>query len=394
MKEVRSILISSLITIAVVTFALIYVFSSGINTQANNSKAAPQNNIVPAIQKDEANSSINASRRNIITETVEKVSPAVVGINVIEIVQYRYRSPFANDPFWSQFFNDRVIQREVKGLGSGAIISPDGYIVTNDHVAGNAAKVIVTLTDGQQYDAKVIGTDQVSDVCLLKIDGENLPYIKLAESNEVIIGEWAVALGNPFGLFAINDKPTVTVGVISATGMNLGANEERYYLDMIQTDAAINTGNSGGPLVNAVGEMIGMNTLIYSRSGGSVGVGFAIPISKIKRVVNELKNDGKVDRSFWTGLSIQTIDDRIAKYYNLKSTKGVIVTVVAKDSPAERAGIVVGDIIDRAGMFSINDDQTLIAVLQEYRTGDTVNIHIVREGKKYTKQLKLERRDD
>lgn len=393
MKEVRSILISSIITIAVVTLALTYIFASRNGNSDPNEGNASQN-IVPVLQTDEANSLISASRKNILTETVAKVSPAVVGINVIEIVQYRYRSPFANDPFWGQFFNDRVVQREVKGLGSGAIISPDGYIVTNDHVAGNASKTIVTMTDGVQYDAKLIGSDMVSDICLLKIEGENLPYIKLSESDEIIIGEWVIALGNPFGLFSINDKPTVTVGVISATGMNLGANEDRYYLNMIQTDASINTGNSGGPLVNAIGEMIGMNTLIYSRTGGSVGVGFAIPISKIRRIVEEIKKNGKVDRNYWTGLSIQTVDERIAQYYNLKTAKGVIVTVIAKNSPAAKAGILVGDIIEKVDDIRINDDQTLIAVLQEYRTNERVKFDIIREGKNITKTITLERRND
>ena len=392
MKELRNILISSVITISVVTVALLYVFAD--SNGSSGSSAVQESNIIKTAQLQDANGEISATRRNIITQTVDKVSPAVVGINVIEIVQYRYRSPFSNDPFWSQFFGDRVVQRPVKGLGSGAIISPDGYILTNDHVAGNASKIIVTMTNGKQYDATVIGTDHVSDICLLKIEGENLPYIPLAESNEIIIGEWAIALGNPFGLFAINDKPTVTVGVISATGMNLGANEDRYYLNMIQTDAAINTGNSGGPLVNAIGEMIGMNTLIYSRSGGSVGVGFAIPVEKIKNIIEELKNKGEVDRQFWTGLSIQTIDERIAKYYGLESAKGVIVTVVAKGSPAEKAGIQVGDIIDRVERFRINDDQTLIGVLQEYRTEDSVEVEIVRDGNTLLKNLKLERRND
>ncbi|MBU1101019.1 MAG: trypsin-like peptidase domain-containing protein [Bacteroidetes bacterium] len=392
MKEVKSIILSSIITIAVVSFALVYIFNVQVNDNRDSSDGSAK--VVNALQVDEANSSINASRRNIITETVQKVSPAVVGINVTETVQYRYRSPFASDPFWSQFFQDQVVQRQLKGLGSGAIISPDGYILTNDHVAGNASKVIVTMTDGKHYDAKIIGTDLVSDICVLKIDAENLPYISLAKTDELLIGEWVIALGNPFGLFAINDKPTVTVGVISATGMNLGANEDRYYPNMIQTDASINNGNSGGPLVNAVGEMIGMNTLIYSKSGGSVGVGFAIPIQKIKSIIEELKTKGQVDRKFWTGLSIQTIDERIAKYYNLKSVRGVIVTVVAKDSPAYKAGIMVGDIINQVEDFRINDDATLISILQEYRTDDVITFEIVREGQVIKKPLKLERRDD
>ena len=158
----------------------------------------------------------------------------------------------------------RVYNREINGLGSGAIISSDGYIITNDHVAGNAAEVIITMTDGTHYDAKIIGTDMVSDVCILKIEGEEYFHVQFGDSDDILIGEWAIALGNPFGLFDINDKPTVTVGVVSSVGMNLGENSGRYYMDMIQTDAAINSGNSGGPLVNVLGELIGMNTLIYT----------------------------------------------------------------------------------------------------------------------------------
>ena len=251
-------------------------------------------------KKQIANSEISDGRHNVITKTVAEVSPAVVGINVTQIQQYR--DIFSMDPFYRYWFGDRVYNQQIKSLGSGAIISPDGYIITNDHVAGNAVEVNVTLTDGREVSAKIIGTDPVSDICLLKIDGKDLPYIKLGSSDDLMPGEWVIALGNPFGLFNVNDKPTVTVGVISATGMNLGMANDRYYVNMIQTDAAINSGNSGGPLVNAIGELIGMNTLIYTAQGssGNVGVGFAIPVNKIKKVVDELKKKGKVDRDFWT----------------------------------------------------------------------------------------------
>ena len=180
------------------------------------------------------------------------------------------QDPFGdlNDPFFEQFFGrrqPRTYRQEVHGLGSGFLISADGYVVTNDHVAGNATKVIVTTTDGQQYDATVIGSDPVSDVALLKIDGRNLPHLEFGSSSDVMVGEWAIAFGNPFGLFDINSKPTVTVGVISRSDVNLSPQGNRVYRGMIQTDAAISSGNSGGPLVNALGQVIGMNTIIYSR---------------------------------------------------------------------------------------------------------------------------------
>lgn len=336
---------------------------------------------------------ISNTRNNIITETVKKVSPAVVGINVIEIRQYRDPfSYFFDDPFFRQFFGDRGNYRQrVQGLGSGYIISPDGYIVTNDHVAGNASDITVTLTDGSHYKAEIVGTDPTSDICLLKIDGENLPYLQLGNSDDVIIGEWVIALGNPFGLFELNDKPTVTVGVISATGMNLEPINNRYYINMLQTDAAINGGNSGGPLVNSLGEVIGMNTLIFTAGGvqGNIGLGFAIPINKVKRIVTELKEKGFIDRDFQIGMSIQSIDEGIARYYDLKSTKGVIVTRVVPNSPADDAGIKTGDIILEVEDYKINNENTIFGVFQEFRVGQTIKLKILRDNEEIIKRMKL-----
>ncbi len=341
-----------------------------------------------------AQSQIDDSRKTIITETAAKVSPAIVGINVTEIRQVRdpFFSPFFDDPFFRQFFGDRSTKQKVKSLGSGFIISADGYIVTNDHVAGNATEIVVTLTNGKHYNAKVIGTDQVSDICLLKIDGNNLPYLTLGNSDNVIAGEWVIALGNPFGLFEVNDKPTITVGVISSIGMNLDPVNNRYYLNMIQTDAAINGGNSGGPLVNAIGEVIGMNTLIFTGgvSQGNIGLGFAIPINKIKKTIDEFIEEGKIDRDFYTGLAVQSIDEDIAKYFNLETTRGVIITGVQPSSPAAKAGLKEGDVIIQVNDYKINNEQTLIGVLQEFRTNQTINIKIIRDNKELIKQMKLE----
>ena len=344
-------------------------------------------------QQDKNNDDISKSRRNILTETVKNVSPAVVGINVIEIREYRDPfSSFFDDPFFQRFFGNRgTYNQQVKGLGSGYIISPDGYIVTNDHVAGNATKITITLTDERSFDAKIVGNDPASDICLLKIDGNNLPYVELGNSDDIIIGEWVIALGNPFGLFELNDKPTVTVGVVSATGMNLDAINDRYYLNMIQTDASINGGNSGGPLVNSLGEVIGMNTLIFTAGGnsGSIGLGFAIPINKVKNIIEELKEKGNIDRNFEIGMRIQSIDEGIARYYHLQSTKGVIVTKVYPNTPAERGGIEVGDIILEIEGFRINNENSIFSVFHEFRTGQTINIKLIREEKEITKQMKL-----
>lgn len=395
MKQIKTILLTSILTSVILLIGFVFVYPK-ISSDSNGSAFPPDtnhsSNFATIAGMQAAQNQIESSRQTVITQTVSQVSPAVVGINVTEIRQYR--DAFSMDPFWRQWFGDRVYNQQVKSLGSGAIISPDGYILTNDHVAGNAVQAIVTLTDGTQYDAKVIGSDQTSDICLLKIDAKDLPYIKLGDSDNILIGEWVVALGNPFGLFDINDKPTVTVGVVSSKGMNLGASDNRYYVDMIQTDAAINGGNSGGPLVNAIGELIGMNTLIWTtgQSSGNVGVGFAIPVNKIKKIINELKSDGKVDRDFWVGFSVQTVDEGIAKYYGLKSTRGVIVTQVTSKSPADKSGLKVYDIIVGVDTYSVNNEVSLIGVLQEFRINDTAELHILRDNKPMTLKMKLTRK--
>jgi serine protease Do len=391
MKNLKLALLSSAVTTSVLVLFYAFVLAKPDVDNFDNIIDSSDAQIKP-VNSVQVNNSISNSRSTIITETVKKVNSAVVGINVTEIRQYR--DIFSLDPFFRQFFGDRVYNQQVRSLGSGTIISPDGYILTNDHVAGNAVEAIVTLTDGSQYEAEIVGSDPVSDICLLKIDAKNLPYIEFGDSDSILIGEWVIALGNPFGLFDINDQPTVTVGVISAKGMNLGAANNRYYVDMLQTDAAINSGNSGGPLVNAFGQLIGMNTLIYTAQGssGNVGVGFAIPSNKIKKVIKELKESGKIDRDFWTGLSIQTIDPSIAKAYDLKSSHGVIITNVAKNSPADKAGLKVYDIILGINHFKVNDENTLIGILQEFRPGDVIDVKILRDNKTLIKKMKLERK--
>jgi len=338
---------------------------------------------------------ITNSRRNVITETVKKVSPAIVGINVTQVVTYT--DPFSsmfNDPFFRQFFGNQNNSQKVKSLGSGFLISSDGYIVTNDHVAGNASEITVTMTDGEQVPAKLVGSDKATDICLLKIDKSNLPFVTFGNSDDAIIGEWVIALGNPFGLFEVNDKPTVTVGVISSTGLNLEPIEDRYYLNMIQTDAAINGGNSGGPLVNSIGDVIGMNTIIYTAGGvqGNIGLGFAIPINKIKRIVTELKTTGKIDRNYSVGMVVQNIDDLIAKSTNLKSTKGVIVAEIVPNSPASKSGLKEGDIITKVDNYTIANDQMISGVFQEFRTGQTVEVKILRDKETKTLKMTLEKK--
>jgi serine protease Do len=352
--------------------------------------------------RQQTNQTLSNSRENAITNTVKNVTPAVVVINVTEVREYQdpfssfFDDPFfKNDPFFRRFFGDRTYKQEVQSLGSGFIVSSDGYIITNDHVAGNAKKVVVTLTNGEKYNAEVIGTDRTSDVCLLKIDGKKFPSVKLGNSNDIIIGEWVIALGNPFGLFNVNNKPTVTVGVVSSTGLTLQPINNRYYRRMIQTDAPINGGNSGGPLVNSIGEVIGMNTIIYtgnSYASGNIGIGFAIPINKIKNIAEELKHKGKIDRDFWTGLSIQTLDARIAKYYGLSSTKGVVITQIEENSPAAKAKLETGDVILEIDGEQVTDENDVRSAFFEFRTGQSVKLKILHNDKVVERTMALERR--
>ncbi len=351
-------------------------------------------NLQQASLQESTTNQIYNQRHNAITEAVGKASPAVVGINVTEVREYRdpWGQMFGNDPFFRNFFGDRTFKQEVKGLGSGFIISPDGYILTNDHVAGNAKEITVTMTNGEKYKAELIGTDMVSDVALLKIDGKNLPYIKLGNSDEIIIGEWVIALGNPFGLFEIADKPTVTVGVVSAAGLNLRPEGGRFYRGMIQTDAAINSGNSGGPLLNALGEAIGVNAVIFTPNQGSVGVGFAIPINRVKNIVDELKAKGKIERNFYTGLEVQSVDGRIARYFGLEKAEGVIVSDVRRGSPAEKSGFKVGDIIVEINSEKIINENNITSIITDSKVGDELKLKVLREKKYINLKLKLESR--
>lgn len=380
-------------------FAVMLILASGIVIgkyffpSQNNSH--PETNILQVQGGlQEKNSEISQSRETAITRAVKKVSPTIVGINVEEVREIQDPfSMFENDPFFKQFFGNRPAQKQVvKGLGSGYIISSDGYILTNDHVAGNATKISVTMTNGETVEAKLIGSDKNSDVALLKIDKNNLDYAVLGNSNDVIIGEWVIALGNPFGLFEINDKPSVTVGVVSATNMKVNADGNRVYKDMIQTDASINAGNSGGPLVNAEGEVIGMNTIIFTGgnySSGSIGVGFAISINRVKKIMEEIKANGKIERNFNVGFRIQAIDDRIAKYLKLEKTQGVVVTEVQKGSISDNAGLKPEDVIIMANGEVIRNEQDILFVVNDMRTGETLKLKIIRNGSEKEIEMKL-----
>ncbi|HEX8299588.1 MAG TPA: trypsin-like peptidase domain-containing protein [Rubricoccaceae bacterium] len=329
---------------------------------------------------------IATERRTAITAAVEAASPAVVSVNVIEVRQVRVRDPFAD------FFGgvpSRVYEQQVQGLGSGFIVSPDGYIVTNDHVAGNASKITVAFPDGTTLDARLVGSDAETDIALLKVEPEGvLPFLAFDPEHDPAVGEWAIALGNPFGLFEAAE-PTVTVGVVSAIGRDFPAQQGRTFRDLIQTDAAINSGNSGGPLVNAAGRVMGMNTFIYSQSGGSVGLGFAVPAWRIQRVVEELRSTGRVDRAFYTGLNVRPLTDRMVRQLGLDNSAGLIVASVDENSPAARAGLRPYDVIVSIGGAAVRTNEDVRQRLVDNRPGDTVELGLIREGETTTARVTL-----
>ena len=281
-----------------------------------------------------------------------------------------FRDFFKNFP---QFKN--MPQQKPRGgvaQGSGFVISPDGYAVTNNHVVGNADKVTVRFANGDEYSAKIIGTDPKTDLALIKIDTDKtLPYVKFA-SKEPRVGDWVMAVGNPFGLGG-----TVTTGIISARGRDIGSGP---YDDFLQIDASINRGNSGGPAFNLDGDVIGINTAIYSPSGGSVGIGFAIPASTAQDVIASLKDNGVVTRG-WLGVQIQPVSDDLAESLGLSSKKGALVADVTDGSPALAAGIKTGDTIVKLGSDEINDPRDLAKKVARYAPGKTIDLTIVRDGK-------------
>ena len=309
-----------------------------------------------------------------VADVAQKVIPSVVNISSTKTVVIQ-QSPFFSDPFFREFFGNVPHERVQRALGSGVIITSDGYIITNNHVVGGADKVEVRLSDERVFTARIIGTDPKSDVAIVKIDAKGLPTIPVGDTSKLRIGTFVLAVGNPFGL-----GQTVTMGIISALGRSgLGITD---YENFIQTDAAINPGNSGGALVNMKGELIGINTAILSQSGGNVGIGFAIPVDLAMSVKNSLIRYGKVVRG-WLGVTAQDIDPKIAKTLNLGSTKGVLVSDVAKTSPASTAGIKRGDVLTAINGKPVISASSLRFAVSELTPGTPVKVTVFRDGKEW-----------
>jgi len=317
----------------------------------------------------EAQNATNSSRRTALVVAADRVAPAVVSINVTSRQQAERRSPF-------DFFFVPEGARVVQGSGTGFVIRASGIIVTNQHVVANAERVVVTLPDGSDLPATVMGEDPLTDIAVLKVARDNLPTVALGRSTDLMIGEWVVALGNPYAYLLGNSEPSVSVGVVSATGRNIlpGGDQTGLYLDMIQTDAAINPGNSGGPLTNALGEVVGVNSSIFSSSGGSVGLGFAIPIERAVRVADEIIKSGSVRRA-WIGLEVQGA----GAMREWKSQGGVVVSSVTPGGPAARAALRKNDVLIEANGRRLRNYLDWEAVKLDLHVGDAVQV-AVRSG--------------
>ena len=351
---------------------------------------------------DDLEQMIRASKTRAIL--VQNVQKAVVHIKVEKIMRnpdgQALNNPMDlyNDEFFRRFFpelrppkNQRQKNRQnpnrqfrQQGMGSGSIIDSKGYILTNHHVVGEADRILVILYDGTEKEAKLVGTDPETDIAVVKIEGNGLPVLPMGNSDEILVGEDVIAVGNPFGLIQ-----TVTYGIISAKGRsNVGINE---YENFIQTDAAINPGNSGGPLVSLRGEIIGVNSAIFTRSGGYQGIGFAVPINMARKIMRDLIDKGTVSRG-WLGVGIQNVSHDLAQAFQLDNTKGSLITGVMPDTPAKKAGMRKGDVVIRINEKSIRDSNHLRNEIANAGAFADIEIELIRDGKSVIIQLKLDER--
>ncbi len=318
-------------------------------------------------------------------EIVDAVRPAIVNISTTRTVKFQGGGdPFLDDPFFRRFFGERFKtpkERKSLGLGSGVIVDASGYILTANHVIQGADEIKVTLSDKREFKGKIVGSDIMTDIGVVKIDTKDLPSVKMGDSAELRVGETVLAIGSPYGL-----SQTVTMGIVSAVGRaNVGIAD---YEDFIQTDAAINPGNSGGALVNVRGELVGINTAIFSTSGGYQGIGFAVPTSMAKAAMDSLINKGKVVRG-WLGLSIQSLTPELAKQFELTDEKGVLVGDIVEDGPADKGGLQRGDIIVEVRGKKIDDPNQIRNMVAGIEPGQEIEIKIIRDNKPVIKNVTI-----
>ena len=319
-------------------------------------------------------------------DAVARAAPAVVNVHTAKLIT-RQIHPLLNDPIFKQFFGERFTnsRRQIEtSLGSGVLISEQGYILTNNHVIAGAVEIQVLLADGRKAHASIVGTDVDTDLAVLHIEADELPSVVIGDSSGLRVGDISLAIGNPFGV-----GQTVTMGIISATGRDqLGIST---YEDFIQTDAAINPGNSGGALINAHGELIGINSAIYSRSGGSQGIGFAIPISLAKGVMKQIIEQGHVVRG-WLGIEAQDLTPQLAESFKLATTEGVLISGVLRNGPADKAGMLPGDIVTSINDTRVIEARTAMKIISQQQPDTAITLGVIREGKQFTLNPRVSRR--
>ena len=322
---------------------------------------------------------------NSFAEAARHAIPAVV--NVFTKKQVRgTRNPLMDDPVFRHFFGERLDPRpqEVSNLGSGVIVSANGYILTNHHVVDGADEIQIALSDNRTLPAKVVGSDPETDLAVLKIDANNLPAITFGQSDSLRVGDWVLAVGNPFGV-----GQTVTLGIVSALGRShLGINT---FENFIQTDAAINPGNSGGALVDAAGNLVGINSAIYSRTGGSQGIGFAIPVSLARQVMEQIVREGSVTRG-WVGIEVQDLSPELMESFGLKTGEGALIAGVLKSGPADRAGVKPGDVLTAVNGKPVSDSSSLLNLIAVLKPGETAKLSVARKNSNLEFSVKVARR--
>jgi Do/DeqQ family serine protease len=322
-----------------------------------------------------------------LTAVAQRAIGSVTNISSTQVVRTP-NSPFANDPFFRFFFNEQeerfgYSERRAQSLGSGVIVSPDGYVMTNTHVVANGVEVSVTLPDKRELRAKIVGVDDATDIAVLKIDGGSLPTLAWGDSSKLRVAEWVLAIGNPFQL-----NQTVTLGIVSATGRSLEGRLASYE-DFIQTDAAINPGNSGGALVSARGELVGINTAIFSDTGGYQGIGFAVPSNLARHVMDDLISYGEVQRGTIQGLQLQSLTTQLAEQLGAPNTQGAVVIRMVQRSEAYAAGIRPGDIVTTFNTTPIEDGQQLLRLISDSKIGTVVTLGLLRDGKRLSVKVPI-----